>query len=65
MVEKIKRTAKDITRANQRQMKHEEYKTSLFQGKPTCVLGHIIRSHDQELHSVKVRKGALTPFDNK
>ena len=39
---KEKRTAKGITRVNQRQMKHEQYKTSLFQLKATGVVGHII-----------------------
>ena len=62
---KEKLTAKDITRANQKRMKHEQYKTSLFQGKPTCFVGHIIRSHDHELYSEKVKKVALSPFDNK
>ena len=62
---KEKRTAKGITRANQRRMKHEQYKTSLFQGKATSVVGHIIRSHDHELYSEKVKKVALSPFDDK
>ena len=35
---KEKRTAKCITHANQRRMKHEQCKTSLFQGKPTCIV---------------------------
>ena len=51
-------------RANQRQMKHEQYKTSLFQGKATCVIGHIIRRYDHELYSEKVRKVALCQFDD-
>ena len=42
-------------------MKHEQYKTSLFQGKATGV----IRSYDHELYSEKVRKVALCPFDDK
>ena len=46
-------------------MKHEEYKTSLFQGKAAGVVGHIIRSYDHELYSEKVRKMALCPFDDK
>ena len=46
---KEKRTAKGITHANQRRVKHEQYKTSLFQGKATGVVGHIIRSHEHEL----------------
>ena len=62
---KKKRTAKGITRANQSQMKHEQYKTSLFKGKPTCVVGHIIRSHDHKLYSEKVKKMALSLFDDK
>ena len=63
MVEE-KRTAKGITRANQRHTKHEQYNTSLFQGKATGVAGHSIRSHDHELYSKKVRKVALSPFDD-
>ena len=43
---KEKRTAKGISRANQRLMKHEQYKTSLFQGKAAGIVGHIIRSPD-------------------
>ena len=62
---KDKRTAKGITRADQTQMKHEQYKTSLFQGKATGVVGHIIRSNDHELYSEKVRKVAISPFDDK
>ena len=62
---KEKRTAKGITRANQRRMKHEQYKKSLFEGKATSVVGHIIRSHDHELYSEKVHKVALSPFDDK
>ena len=46
-------------------MKHEQYKTSLFQGKATGVVGHIIRSYDHELYSEKVKKMALCPFDDK
>ena len=46
-------------------MKHEQYKNSLFKGKQTCVVGHTIRSHDHELFSEKIRKVALSPFDDK
>ena len=49
--EKEKRTANGITRANQRQTKHEQYNTSLFQGKATGVIRHIIGSYDRELYS--------------
>ena len=62
---KEKRTAKGITPANQKQMKHEQYTTSLFQGKATGVVGHIIRSHDHELYFEKFGKVALSPFDDK
>ena len=61
---KEKRRAKGITRANQRQMKQEQYKTSLVQGKATGVVVHIIRSHEHELYSEKVRSVALSPFDD-
>ena len=46
-------------------MKHEQYKTSLFQGKATGVVGQIIRSYDHELYSEKVRKMVLCPSDHK
>ena len=59
---KEKRTAKCITRANQRQKKHEQYKTSLFEGKATVVVGHLIRNYDHELYSEKVKKVILCPF---
>ena len=59
-----KRTAKGIMRACQRQMKHEQYKKSLFEGTQTKVVGHI-RSHDHEMFSEKVHKVALSPFDDK
>jgi hypothetical protein len=49
-----KRTAKGITRACQRQMKHDHYKRSLFDKTQTTVVGHSIRSHDHELFSEKV-----------
>ena len=62
---KENRTAKGITRANQRQMKNEQYKTSLFQGKASGVVGHLIRSYDHELYSEKVKEVALCPFDDK
>ena len=62
---KEKRTAKCITRANQRQMKHEQYKTSLFEGKATVVVGHLNRSYDHELYSEKIKKVVLCPFDDK
>ena len=59
------RTAKGITRACQRRMKHEQYKKSLFEGTQTKVVGHVIRSHDHEMFSGKVHKVALSPFDDK
>ena len=62
---KEKRTAKGIMLANQRQMKHEQYKTSLFQGKAKGVVEHLIRSYDHEMFSEKVHKVALSPFDDK
>ena len=62
---KEKRTAKGITRACQRRMKHEQYKKSLFEGTQTNVVGHVIRSHDHEMFSEKVHKVALSPFDDK
>ena len=46
-------------------MKHEQYKTSLFQGKATGVVEHIIRNYDHELYSEKVKKVALCQFDDK
>ena len=46
-------------------MKHEQYKTSLFHGKATGVVGHIIRSYDHELYTEKVRKVAVCPFVDK
>ena len=62
---KEKRTAKGITRACQRRMKHEQYKKSLFEGTQTNVVGHVIRSYDHEMFSEKVHKVALSPFDDK
>ena len=60
-----KRTAKGITRACQKPMKHAEYKQSLFTGTRTTVVGHLIRSEAHELYSQRVKKVALSPFDDK
>ena len=62
---KEKRTAKGITRACQRRMKHAEYKKSLFERTQTIAVGNVIRSHDHELFSEKMTKVALSPFDDK
>lgn len=62
---KEKRTAKGITRACQRSMKHQYYKECLFNGTNTVVEGRIIRSENHEIYSEKRAKIALSPYDDK
>jgi hypothetical protein len=60
-----KKTAKGITRACQRRIKHEDYKQCLFNKKQTSVVGCNIRSYNHELFSEKIRKVALSSYDDK
>ena len=60
-----KRTAKGITRACQRQIKHDHYKRSLFNGTQTVAENRIITSQLHELYTERKRKIALSPYDDK
>ena len=62
---KEKRTAKGICRAQIKKMRHEEYKQCLLAKSATVARCNLIRSYNHQVYSEKVKKLALSPFDDK
>ena len=63
--EKEKKTAKGITRACQKKIRHEAYKRCLFDEENTVAVGNRICSHGHKICSEAFTKVALSSFDDK
>ena len=61
-----KKTAKGVKKSvTKKHIRHENYKTCLFDKKRTKTSMNQIRSYDHEIYSIKLNKIALIPCDDK
>jgi hypothetical protein len=61
-----KKTAKGIKKSvTKKKIRHNNYKTCLFDKKQTKASMNQIRSHGHEIYSIRLKKIALSPSDDK
>ncbi|CAB4017998.1 Hypothetical predicted protein [Paramuricea clavata] len=61
-----KKTAKGIKNSvTKKKIRHDNYKTCLFDKKQTKTSMNQIRSYGHEIYSIKLNKIALSPYDDK
>ena len=61
-----KKTAKGIKKSvTKKKVRHDNYKTCLFDKKRTKASMNQIRIHDHKVYSIKLNKIALSPYDDK
>jgi hypothetical protein len=61
-----KKTAKRVKKSvPKKKIRHDNYKTCLFDKKQTKASMNHIRSHGHKIYSIKLNKIALSPYDDK